>query len=186
MGSQRFIPKIVLALDKKHVLEVAKLWVMGEKKALSAHPIKHIFIQEIFTQLRAQLVYIEGSIANGQKGLDKLKDIFASQLQFLEQFIPESTRVPVERSEDEGLSMIHNACETLFEKRQSPRQAKTQEELEAMEVFLQQREAEKKQKQERVARTAFLKKLEKRASDGDEEARTELRKISEANLKRAA
>ena len=186
MGSQRFIPKIVLALDKKHVLEVAKLWVTGQKKALSEHPIRHIFIQEIFTQLRAQLVYVEGSIANGHTELDQLKDIFSSQLQFLEQFIPEAARVPVDRSSDEGLNMIHTACDTMFVNRQSPRQAKTQEEKEAMELFLKNMEAEKRQKQERVARVQFLRNLEKRASAGDEEARSQLREINEVHLKKVA
>ncbi len=181
-GAQKMIPKIVLALDKKHVLELSKLWVTGKQKSLSFHPIRHILIQEIFIQLNAQRIYVEDSIKKGKSEMEKLGDFLSSQIAFLEQMIPKSQEPASDLFDDEGMEMVREACDVLFVKRGSPNQAKTRQERAAMEIALQKMEEEKKAKQERMAKTEYIRGLEKRAKQGDQQARILLRRLNEESV----
>lgn len=185
-GRQRMIPKIVLALDKRHVVEIARLWVSGKQKELNEHPLKHIFIQEVFAQLEAQLAYVHETIRRGTKGLDRTQDVLSSQIAFLEQSLPKSKRSFVSRYEDDGLDMIHEACKVMLYDRGSSIQVKSRQEKVDIARYQQELEITRKRREAREQDSSFIRKLEKAARNGDEQARKKLYEINEENRRRNA
>lgn len=63
-GTRRNMPRVVLGVSKDRVEELAALWVRGDKKALGAHPIQRILLEEMHMQLRAIHEYAKN---RGQK-----------------------------------------------------------------------------------------------------------------------
>ncbi len=52
-GMRINMPRVVLGVSKEMVEELAALWVHGDKKALGAHPIQRMLLEEMHMQLRA-------------------------------------------------------------------------------------------------------------------------------------
>lgn len=48
------IPRVLVGVDRSHVLELGQLWVNQEKLALANHPVARSVIMQIHEQLRAQ------------------------------------------------------------------------------------------------------------------------------------
>lgn len=52
-GSLRQVPRVILGIEPERVMELAGLWHNNKKRELGEHPVKHLFIEEIVTQLEA-------------------------------------------------------------------------------------------------------------------------------------
>lgn len=82
-GRMRFVPKVILALDQKTVLELTELWVNKQQHALRDHPLKIDLINEIGLQLRHQLDYVQALHRKniiGDERSTQLENILQSQL----------------------------------------------------------------------------------------------------------
>lgn len=62
MGTRNNIPRIVLGASTPVVEELAQLWMKNDKKALGAHPVQRLIVDEMQFQLEAMLKYAR---ANG-------------------------------------------------------------------------------------------------------------------------
>lgn len=58
-GRKRFIPRLVLAVDKPLMIDLARHWVKGEQHVLAAHPVFKLFRRELLNQLQSQDKYVE-------------------------------------------------------------------------------------------------------------------------------
>lgn len=83
-GKKRFIPKIVLALEKQHVIDIARLWVQGNQTALAEHPVKQTIMKEITDQLAGQLEYARALEAVGNPKAAKLVEVLSAQLEAMQ------------------------------------------------------------------------------------------------------
>ncbi|PIR83014.1 hypothetical protein COU19_02505 [Candidatus Kaiserbacteria bacterium CG10_big_fil_rev_8_21_14_0_10_56_12] len=66
MGTRNNVPRAVVGVSESVVEELADLWVQKKNKELSTHPVQHLFIREIETQLSAMHDY---AVARGQHGV---------------------------------------------------------------------------------------------------------------------
>lgn len=57
MGTRNNVPRIVLGASVSTVEELAQLWLKNNKKALGAHPVQRLIIDEMQFQLEAMLKY---------------------------------------------------------------------------------------------------------------------------------
>jgi len=77
-GRLNFLPKVVVQVDKKLLVEIARLWVSGKQKELAEHPVKNLIQQEILLQLRAQVSYAQALVRqdkpNAEQILERLQD----------------------------------------------------------------------------------------------------------------
>ncbi|OGL99821.1 hypothetical protein A2318_03050 [Candidatus Uhrbacteria bacterium RIFOXYB2_FULL_45_11] len=112
-GRKRFIPKIVLALEKQHVIDIARLWVRGEQKALAEHPIKQILVREIIDQLAGQLEYAHALEQRGNTKASKLVDVLASQLEAMKR-IDSSQQKSETQFVDRGAETIGYSVKKIF------------------------------------------------------------------------
>ena len=116
-GRKRFIPRIVLALDKKHVAEIARLWVRGEQTALSQHPVKEMILREIVTQLEGQLTYAHALEKANKENASLMVDVLSGQLDAMKRLHALSGRelMPGEKSfNDKGAETIRNGVASVF------------------------------------------------------------------------
>jgi len=76
-GEKSGIPKFVLGIDKKHLEGVAKLWINGQQKKLSQHPLQIVIFNEILIQTEYFQKYAE-SIGNSRiaKKYEEIYKIF--------------------------------------------------------------------------------------------------------------
>lgn len=112
-GRKRFIPKIVLALEKQHVIDIARLWVRGEQRSLAEHPIKQIIVQEIVDQLAGQLEYAHALEKRGNAKAAKLIDVLSSQLEAMKR-IASLQQKPGTRFVDRGAETIGSSVKNIF------------------------------------------------------------------------
>lgn len=56
-GTRRNVPRVVIGVSQDTVEKLAELWMSGDKKALGAHPVQRVIVEEIFLQLRAMQDY---------------------------------------------------------------------------------------------------------------------------------
>jgi len=123
-GRKRFIPKVVLALEKRHVLEIARLWVRGEQKALADHPVKQTIMREMLAQLEGQLGYAKALDARGNPKAAKLVEVLSSQFEAMQRLFPVEKR-NAGSYVDQGADTIQQSTETVF----APENADRVEEL---------------------------------------------------------
>lgn len=57
MGTRNNVPRVIIGVRPQAVEELATLWMNNDNKALAAHPVQHLIVSEIHTQLSAMLVY---------------------------------------------------------------------------------------------------------------------------------
>lgn len=90
-GQRSMLPKVVLNLDQKSLLALAKLWVEGKQKSLAEHPIRDVFREQILVQLKAQADYV---IALRDHGLleedkaDKMITVLMNEHEAMQQTSP--------------------------------------------------------------------------------------------------
>lgn len=56
-GTRRNVPRVVIGVSQQTVEKLAELWVNGEKKALGAHAVQRVIVEEMYLQLRAMQDY---------------------------------------------------------------------------------------------------------------------------------
>ncbi len=76
-GALLKVPRVIVAIDKTHVLGLADTWLKNKKKELANHPIQILILKEIALQL-------EKFIQHAQKvGRTELVPIFERRLKFI-------------------------------------------------------------------------------------------------------
>lgn len=114
-GKKRFIPRVVLAVDKKHMIELARLWVHGEQKALSTHPIKQQIMKEIIVQLQGQINYAKALEKKG-KEVTNMIGVLSGQLAVMERLSEsERARQNTFREIDMGAEDVADSVRIIFD-----------------------------------------------------------------------
>lgn len=115
-GRKRFIPRIVLAIDKQNLVDIARLWVQGKQTELSQHPIKETIIQEVLDQLQAQLNYANALEQKGKDGATKLVSVLSSQLEAMKGLRPSGMQTKSKnRFVDSGALRIRERVASTFD-----------------------------------------------------------------------
>ncbi|MCX6714218.1 MAG: hypothetical protein NTX72_00185 [Candidatus Uhrbacteria bacterium] len=124
-GRKRFIPKIVLALEKQHVVDIARLWVQGNQTALAEHPVRQTIMKEIVDQLAGQLAYAHALEASGNPKAAKLVEVLSAQYGAMQRT---ASRVSPSKISyvDQGAETIKNSVKNVFD----PENVERMEELE--------------------------------------------------------
>lgn len=52
MGTRNNVPRVVIGLSQEALQELAAVWVKNDKKALAAHPVQRLIIEEIMAQIQ--------------------------------------------------------------------------------------------------------------------------------------
>jgi hypothetical protein len=73
-GELSKMPHIVVGVERSHVIELARQWMNGEKKALAENPIQLVVLQQIMEQLKAFRDYSE------KIGRHDLAEIYAADM----------------------------------------------------------------------------------------------------------
>jgi hypothetical protein len=100
-------------LEKQHVIDIARLWVRGEQKALAEHPIRQIIVQEIVDQLAGQLGYARALEQRGNAKASKLIDALSGQLEAMKK-IADSQDVSGTQFVDRGAETIGYSTKHIF------------------------------------------------------------------------
>ncbi|MBI4121133.1 MAG: hypothetical protein HY457_02670 [Parcubacteria group bacterium] len=53
VGTLPLLPRVIVGAERRHITELARLWVNNKNKELAEHPFKKVLIAEIIEQLRA-------------------------------------------------------------------------------------------------------------------------------------
>lgn len=85
-GRMTSIPRVILALDREQVIDIAKLWVRGEQHALAEHPVQDLLSLEIIAQLEAQSEYAR------DHGYEKIAELLLMQKRMMEKIREERKR----------------------------------------------------------------------------------------------
>ena len=115
---------MVLALEKRHVLEIARLWVRGEQTALANHPVKQTIMREMLAQLEGQLGYAKALDARGNPKAAKLVEVLSSQFKAMQRLFPVE-KLNTGAYVDQGADTIQQSTATVF----APENADRVEEL---------------------------------------------------------
>jgi hypothetical protein len=76
-GSLTKVPRVLIAVDKEHVLQLAQLWLKKKNKELSMHPIQILILNEIARQLEVFIAYAR------RAKQEQLVPIFERRLNFV-------------------------------------------------------------------------------------------------------
>lgn len=117
-GKKRLIPKVVLAIDKGLVVDLARAWVKGEQKALAHHPVKEMIMIEILDQLEGQLNYARALERRNHPGSENLVRPLMAQTEAMrriyQKLFPDSTRLQT-RFDDAGSRGVYYATKAVFD-----------------------------------------------------------------------
>lgn len=101
MGTRRNVPRVVIGVSEPMVTELAHLWVNDEKKALGAHPVQKLLVNEIDFQLQHMRAYAMrigniGAVNAFDQSIATIRKIKENQKSFV--LSEEMTNDPVWRS----------------------------------------------------------------------------------------
>lgn len=73
-GTMKNVPRVVIGVDRKMLMELIDLWVNKKNKSLADHPVKYLIIEEVARQLGSFQKFAE---KNGQiEIVNKIKTVF--------------------------------------------------------------------------------------------------------------
>lgn len=115
-----FVPKVVLAVDREHLLELADLWVKGDNAALKDHPMKRAIVGEMLNQLEAQLRYALAIDALGNVRINTSVEALVQLIAVIRQANPREEPVaepetePKEVFKDFGARLVGRISKEVF------------------------------------------------------------------------
>lgn len=76
-GERSGIPRVVIGVDKDSLIELSRLWLMRDHKALAAHPAQRVLVDEIHEQLTAIQGYADS------RGLTRVSSAYGKSLSMI-------------------------------------------------------------------------------------------------------
>jgi len=96
-GKLNYVPRVVLSIDRKKVIEIAKLWVEGRQQDLAKHSVQVTLMQEVYLQLEAQKKFVE------KLGQRQMTRTLEKQLRTIQQIIDQKKGEFSDETIQEGL-----------------------------------------------------------------------------------
>lgn len=113
-GEKSMIPSVVIAIDRKTLLDLVQVWIHKDQKALAEHPAQVKILEEIRVQLEAFAQYAESV------NKPKLVEVYRHSLAIIENIIAEKEITEeqfVEAREDAFLDAITFNAEHLADRK---------------------------------------------------------------------
>jgi len=88
-GKLSGVPRVIVGLEKDTIVELARLWVMGEKKALAEHPAQRMILEQVKRQLQT---FTEYAFNANRKDLERA---FAEPLAIVREIYAQKKDIPL-------------------------------------------------------------------------------------------
>lgn len=120
-GSLSNVPRVVIGVDPRRIVDLARLWIQNKNKALAQHPLQIQILEQIKLQLFTFKTYAESVDQS------RLAEILANQLELIRKILQETSKQSLARQPDTQTFIrqdrVHGKIESsmsLFKNQRSP------------------------------------------------------------------
>jgi hypothetical protein len=113
-GKMELLPTVVLAIERKTLVHLARLWVQGKQSELARHPVKYFFFHEVLVQLEAQLRFAKELKERGKLKNEYILVRLNEQVEFMKKSVPDDLMKVLDQNFDHGHRYVSVLSSRVF------------------------------------------------------------------------